>query len=189
MSLAPRRLPLLLLLLLLLLPAGACRTAETAAPTAPAPTARDPALLDMLDALYRSFCFDAGAEPDWSAMERMFAPGAAFVAPIAAGRAPKAIGAEEFLRDFKAYVLSPSMRSSGLHERILHVRADTCGAIAHAWVTFEGFLPGSGARHSQGVDSLQLVRDGGAWKLVGFTTHYATKDAPLPASFLAHEPR
>jgi hypothetical protein len=116
-----------------------------------------------LDALYAAFSFNAGAEPDWSTQRALFLPGAAFVDPVAAGIAPRAIGVEEFLANF------------------------------HRWVTTdstlrEGFVPKPGMAtppaRPRGVDSVQLVCDDhGMWRVASFTTQYEGPGAPLPARF------
>ena len=159
----------------------ACRSSG-GAPPAEADTA---AIEATLDELYRAFDFDAGGEADWSAIRALALDGAVFVAPVAAGRPVRAVGTEEFLRDFRRYVASAEVRATGLHERIVAVRVDRFGAVAHAYVAFEGSLPATGTAVSRGLDSVQLVLDQGRWKLVSFTTQYASADAPLPGRFLA----
>lgn len=174
---SPRRLAPLLLLGLAL----ACRAP---AGPAPGPDPRDAAAIRAaLDRLYAAFAFDAGGEADWDAIRAACAPGAAFLAPAGAGPA-RATGLPEFLDDFRAWCRSPEMSATGLHERILAVRLDAVGRIAHAWVGFEGFVPGEAAPRTRGVDSLQLVRDGGRWLVLSFTTQYEEAGAELPGRFV-----
>lgn len=135
----------------------------------------------MVERLYRAFCFDAGGEADWTTMRSLFAPGASFVDPFPPGRQPVAVDAERFLASFAAWCRAEEVRSTGLHERIMSLRLERCGGIAHAWVGFEGFQPIDGRLRTRGVDSLQLVLDRGEWKLASFTTQYSTDDAPLPS--------
>jgi len=140
-----------------------------------------------LEKLYRAFCFDPGREPDWQAMESLFLPGAAFVDPVKPGKPPRAIGAEEFLANFKTWVKSPEM-NKGFHERIVATRIDHFGHLAHVYVTFEGYVPGSAKAETRGLDSIQFVLDGEIWKLASFTTQYESPDLPLPARFAAPRP-
>lgn len=164
-----------------LLMLSACRTSPV--------EARDSgdrlAIERTLDELYRAFCFDPHGEADWEAMAALFIDGAAFVAPFVEGQTPHAVGADVFLADFKRYVASDAVRDSGLHERILHVRLDVFGQVAHAFVAFEGFAPGDGETRSRGLDSIQLLRDRGRWRVASFTTQYAAQDAPLPLRFVS----
>jgi len=88
------------------------------------------------------------------------------------------------VRPSTAEELDDAVRSTGLHERILNARVDVFGGVAHAFVAFEGFVPGTGEFRSRGLDSIQLLRDRGRWRVVSFTTQYASDASPLPARFL-----
>jgi len=140
----------------------------------------EPEALVFIESLYESFDFDRGAEPDWESMRALFAEGATFVAPFAQGDVPRAVGEEAFLDDFRTWVQSEEMQSTGLHEHVLQTRVETFGVIAHAWVSFEGLLPETGEQRSVGVDSLQLVLAPEGWRLASFTTQYTREGLPLP---------
>lgn len=170
-------------LLLALAPAcrGPARDASVAA-TLPADDRR--AIRATLDELYAAFAFDPGGEANWNAIRALCAEGAAFLAPGAEGRPPRATILDEFLADFRAWVASPAVAATGMHERITGVRLDGFGRIAHAFVAFEGCAPGDGRTLTRGLDSLQLVRDGGRWRLVSFTTQYETPALALPERFV-----
>lgn len=161
-----------------------CRAVVAADPPGTPPAMEVRAVEDTVAELYRTFSWDAGGEPDWGAMEALFAPGAAFVAPIAPGSTPAAVDASTFLADFAAWVPVSGYADSGLHERVVRIRADRVGRIAHAFVTFEGVVPGQLAAVTRGVDSIQFVLDGDAWRLVSFTTQYETPRLALPERFL-----
>lgn len=133
--------------------------------------------------LYRAFDFAPDQEPDWQGMTELFMEGASFVAPLTPGQAPAGVSGEDFVASFAEWVRTGEYRRSGLHERVVSVRIDAYGAIGHAWVTFEGYLPETGEKRTLGLDSLQLVRDGTLWKVASFSTQYATDDQPLPARF------
>ncbi len=161
-----------------------------AALTAPGPAeaAEDPAVRDIravLDALYLSFSFDAGKAPDWPAMKALLLPGAAFVDPIRPGAPPRGKSTAEFLEGFQRWVATDPKLKKGFRERIVAVRIDNFGRIAHAFVTFEGYVPGPDAAKAEtrGVDSIQLVLDGGGWKVAGFTTQYEEPGVAIPTSF------
>ncbi len=141
------------------------------------------AIGSTLEALYVAFDFGPGGEADWDGLRALFAPGSVFYAPIGPSGEAEGVGAERFLADFQTWSrTSPSVRD-GLHERIDATRVEQLGNIAHAWVTFTGFVPGSGEERTQGVDSIQLVRVEGEWRLASFTSHFASEEAPLPARF------
>ncbi len=137
----------------------------------------------FLEELYRSFCFDPGAEADWEAMERLFVSGASFVSPIRPSEAVQVQDAKGFLADFRRWIQTSEVGRTGLHERIVRTRIERFGSIAHAYVTFEGFVPTDGIVQTLGLDSLQLVLDRGTWKLSSFSSQYASANEPLPAQF------
>lgn len=161
---------------------GACL-----APT-PAPANDVAAVRASIDELYRAFGFAPRGEPDWRAMSELFVAGAVFVAPFEPGQTPRAAQEREFFDDFRRFVASDSVRESGLHERILGARVDLYGVVAHAYVSFEGFEPLTGRARTRGLDSIQLLLDRGRWRVVSFTTQYASSSQPLPARFVDPSP-
>ena len=167
----------LLLRCTLLLALVGCRA--TAPPSPEAPSPEHAQLRQTIDALYVAFGFDAGGEPDWSTQERIYMQGATFVAPIRRGRTPVGVDTATFIDDFRAFARTGSYAGSGLYERILQTHIGVCGGVAHAFVLFEGHLPGEADARTRGMDSLQFVRDGEDWRLVSFTTQYESADTPL----------
>lgn len=139
----------------------------------------------LIDDLYVAFSFDANGEANWDALRSVFAEGATFFAPVAPGGKPVGVDGETFLRDFQGFIAGSPLAKTGYHERALHTRIDSYGTIAHAWVSFEAFVPGEEADR-RGVDSIGFMLDGGEWKLVSFTTQYESGDLPLPGRFLPH---
>lgn len=157
----------------------------------PADAAEDPVdpvaqdIRAVLDALYVCFSFDAGGQPDWPAMKALFLPGAAFVDPIKVGVPPRGKSATEFVDGFQRWVATDPKLKAGFRERIVAVRIDHFGSIAHAFVTFEGYVPGPAAAKAEtrGVDSIQLVLEGRDWKVASFTTQYEEPGLTLPDRF------
>lgn len=162
----------------------AAAVASIAACRAPSPAPAPGPVRATLDALYSAFDFDAGGEADWDGMRALFLEGAAFVAPIRPGGEPRAVDAGQFVADFQDWVRTTPVGATGLHERIVHARIEQLGDIAHAWVAFEGVVPGTGEVRTRGVDAIQLARTPRGWRVVSFTTHYGSEDAPIPARFL-----
>jgi len=170
---------------------ASCRSA---APVEPPAHADLLGVRTTIDELYEAFCFDPGGEADWDGMRALFCEGAAFVAPIAPGATPVAVDTERFLADFQEWVRGSRIGRTGFHERVTHARIDLFGNVAHAWVTFDGFVPPEGfeaaggaeaalRQQTRGLDSLQLVFDGERWLVASFTSHYAGPGEPLPARF------
>jgi len=146
---------------------------------------RRPAGLDStLARLYRTFSFEKGRAPDWAAMRSLFLDGATIVDPVRDGTVPHAISVESFIGNFRDDVQRAPKFREGFGERILVTRVDNFGHVAHAFVTFEGFVPGKHSAESRGVDSIQLILVDGIWKIASFTTQYEKKELPLPGRFL-----
>ena len=187
---APGPLGVLAVLALALAPSCAGPGHAPAAAPEPNPNpeqAQEPELAAIeltLEELYRAFCFDAGGPADWDAIRALSIEGACFVSPIPPGGRARAADTETFLADFARWIETSPEGESGLHERIVSTRVDAFGNVAHAWVTFEGFVPGERAPRTRGLDSIQLARDRGRWKVASFTTQYESAQAPLPTRFL-----
>lgn len=165
---------------------GGCRAAPAGerTPDSEAEDGDRRAVEAMLAELYRAFGFPPGGGADWDAIRALCADGAVFVAPIAAGEPPRAVGIDAFLDDFRSWVATEPVRTTGLEERVLHARIEAFGTIAHAWVAFEGYVPATGERRTRGVDAIGLVRDGARWELVSFATQYESPELAMPARFL-----
>ena len=164
----------------------ACVSSGGAANGPPRPTVEQDTLeiRTMIEELYQAFSFDAGAEPDWDRLRALAVDGARFVSPIRTGEAAHATGIEPFLESFGKWVRESDEARAGLHERILQVGLDVFANIGHAFVTFESFVPPDGEANALGLDSIQLVRDVGQWKLASFTSQYASAETPMPPQFL-----
>jgi hypothetical protein len=181
-------------LAVLALVAACCLPIPAAAEPSSQPKATDEAAIARdiratLDALYQAFSFDAGGAPDWEGLRKLFLPGASFVDPVKPGTPPQAVGAEEFLAKFRSWVETNPKAKAGFRERIVAVRLDHFGHVAHAYVTFEGYVPAVGTAETHGLDSIQLVLDGGDWKVASFTTQYESPELPLPDRFSPPAPR
>lgn len=154
---------------------------------APAPSAKEAAaaIEASIAELYTAFCFDAGGEAQWDQIEAHFLESAIIVNPYPVGGHPSVVTRAQFLKEFQNYVRSDSVRETGLHERVLAIQADHYGNVAHAYVSFEGFIPATGVVRTRGLDSLQMVREGARWRVASFTTQYETEGLAIPARFLS----
>ena len=162
---------------------GACRTSAAGSPSA----SEQSGIETSLNELYESFNFDAGGEADWERLRSLLIEGAVFVAPVSASRAPAAEGEAEFIEGFRAWIRASPQRENGFHERVLHRRIERFGTVAHAWVLFEGFVPGEERAVTRGLDSVQLVLDGDRWKVASFTTQFESEDLRVPTRFESSE--
>jgi hypothetical protein len=144
-------------------------------------TTRD--IRHTLDSLYAAFSFDPAGAPDWAAMRALMLPGAAFVDPFKPPTRPRAIGTDEFVAKFRRWVQETPKGKAGFKERIVAARVDSFGRVAHAYVTFEGYVPGNSIAEERGLDSIQLVLDGTQWRVASFTTQYEEPGLSIPKRF------
>ena len=166
---------------------GAAQSAVRHSPADPAlDVTTQRAIRRTLDRLYAAFSFEAGHVPAWTTMRALALPGAAFVDPVATGVAPHAVSLDAFITHFRAWVEGTPKGKAGFRERIVTARIDAYGHIAHAFVTFEGVVPGRAVADERGVDSIELVRVGADWKVASFTTQYEAPGLSLPARFGGH---
>jgi hypothetical protein len=138
----------------------------------------------ILDALYGAVSFGPGEEGDWELVRSLFIDGAVFVQPAPAGGKRTVWNTEEFIQDFKDFIATSRAKDEGFNERITHRRTDVFGTIAHAYVVFEGRYGPTVEAKSRGLDSIQLVQDGGRWWVVSITTEFERPQRPLPGRFL-----
>lgn len=138
-----------------------------------------------LDELYAAFCFDAGGEADWDKLRELAVAGAVWFAPSVDGQAPRTFDTAAFLADFRDAIRSEPGLAAGFHESIVAARIDAFGGIAHAWVAFEGFVPGTRTVRTRGLDSLELLFDRGRWRVASFTTQYESGELTLPRRFVS----
>jgi len=160
-----------------------CLSGCRATPPGPPPADALRAIEATVGELYRSFNFDPGGEADWELLRSLVIDGAVFVGPVGKGDSPRAVETDEFIDGFRAWILKTPQRESGFHERPVHLRADVFGKVAHAYVVFEGFVPGDDRTRTRGLDSIQLVLDGERWRVVSFMTQFAGPESPVPARF------
>ena len=168
-------------LALLAIGLSGCQAASPSPPPADALCAIEATISEF----YRSFNFDPGGEADWESLRSLLVDGAVFVASVGEEQSPRAVGTDEFIDDFRAWILQTPQRENGFHERLVNARIDAFGKVAHAYVVFEGFVPGDGGTRTRGLDSIQLVLDGERWRVVSFMTQFASAESPVPVRFEA----
>ncbi len=73
-----------------------------------------------------------------------------------------------------------TVKETGFEERIIRTHSTQFGDIAHVWVLYEAEIPGWGRPPQPGVDSFQLVRKKGGWKIASITNEVPTPERPIP---------
>jgi hypothetical protein len=128
-----------------------------------APHDPDPTLDQVLARLYEVISFHEGGEPDWSGMREVFSRHARITRVTPEGTdhldLPSFIAMAREMLEVGAY--------TGFHESELSRRVDRLGDVVHVLSAYETKRhPAAGDRLGQGVNSIQLVREDGAWRVV-----------------------
>ena len=129
--------------------------------------------------LYDLVTFDAGTTPDWNEVRSLFVDEAVIV--LRTGREEMSVfSLEDFVADFVDFLDDSGVEETGFTERILGMKAFVYGDIAQVLVRFESFIPGSDREPREGIDSFELVRREGRWRIVAVTNERPTRNNPIP---------
>ena len=163
---------------------AAAQDAAAAAPRAtPAARPEDVASIDaILDALYAVISGNAGAPRDWDRMRSLFIPGARLIPtrPTAAGGAEaRVMTLEQWIEGAEGY-----FRQTGFHEREIGRRVERYGNVAHAFSAYESLHAPGEAPFARGVNSIQLLKDGGRWWVVTIFWDAERPGNPVPADLI-----
>jgi hypothetical protein len=148
--------------------------------------AADPADVGSIDAILAAV-YDVISGPpgerDWDRMRTLFAPGARLIVavPDSAG------GAEARVRTLEEYVAgnAPFFRENGFFEREISRRTESFGHVAHVFSTYESRRDaGDPEPFARGINSIQLLRDGGRWWIVTIYWDSERPGNPIPGRYL-----
>lgn len=163
---------------------GSPSPAAPAAPAAPpAARAEDVASLDaILDALYAVISGNAGEPRDWDRMRSLFLPGARLIPTRptpSGGAAARVMTLEEWIAGAEGY-----FKQTGFHEREIGRRVEQYGNIAHAFSAYESLHAIGEPAFARGVNSIQLMKDGGRWWVVTIFWDSEREGNPVPEGLI-----
>jgi hypothetical protein len=134
----------------------------------------------LVNALYDAVTFEAGESPDWDWVKSMFIDEGVVV--LRTGREETTVfSVEGFVEDFTRFIEGSGVEKTGFVEKILRTKAMVLGDMAHILVLYEAWIPGGERPPQQGVDSFQLIRKDGRWRIVSITNEIPTPERPVPA--------
>jgi hypothetical protein len=129
--------------------------------------------------LYDIVTFPAETTPDWDQLRSLFLPEAVVV--LRTSREETSVfSLEGFVQDWLRFIEGSNVRETGFTERIIRTHSTVFGDIAHIWVLYEAEIPGWGRPPQAGVDSFQLVRREGSWRIASITNEIPTPERPIP---------
>lgn len=147
-------------------------------------TAQDSSIDSTISILYESISFDQNNPPDYNTFKALFADKAHLIS----------------VKDTTSYKLSPDdyeksmtrQRDVGnilaFEEKELHRRTDQYGKILHIFSTYQTHLKTpDGTETARGINSIQLMRKDGNWKVTSLIWYEEDKNHPLPEKYLPLE--
>lgn len=138
----------------------------------------------ILGALYDVISGPAGAKRDWNRFRSLMAPNARLIPtrPLPNGGAESMVwSADDYVRTAGA-----GLERSGFFEREIHRVTEAYGNIMHAFSTYESRRTADLAERpfARGINSIQLLKDGGRWWVVSIFWDAERAGNEIPARYL-----
>lgn len=143
---------------------------------------------DSIDTVTRAV-YDVISGPkgtrDWARFRALFADGARLI-PIrvtADAAAPSVMTVEDYVKRAGA-----NFEANGFYESEVSRRVEMFGNIAHVFSTYESRHAPGEKPFARGINSFQLVKDHGAWKVMTILWDAEREGSPVPEKYLARMP-
>ncbi len=144
----------------------------------------DPADVASVDAivaaLYDVISGPAGEKRDWDRMRSLFVADARMMAN--GPRGLRAGGVEDYIA-----VSGPMLEERGFFESEIGRTTETYGDIVHIFSAYEARLTPETPPFMRGINSIQLVRNGGRWWVASIMWQPETDATPLPERYLTDQ--
>lgn len=138
----------------------------------------------LLTDLYACISGPVGEERDWATFDRVFAEDArmaAWLEQLDGSVAQMKMTPAEYKERS-----GPALVASGFSESELQRTLDIYGSIAHAFSTYRGAYTDAQGEEQilEGINSIQLVKTNGGWKVHSLVWQQAIEGLPIPARYL-----
>jgi hypothetical protein len=146
----------------------------------------DPSIVGLLDELYAVISFEEGDDPNWSGLQALFSEHARVTRVTPDGT--------DFLTPQTFLAMTQNMLEIGVYTSFYEFevarRIDQFGSVAQVWSLYET-RRNRAARDalSRGVNSIQLVRENGAWRMLGLLWDETRAESTLDFSELMQQGR
>ena len=161
-------------------------TVTTSAQTTSRPAAdpEDVASVDAIIAsLYDVISGPAGQERDWDRFRSLMHPNAKLIPVYRPQDAPQWqstwLSAEDYIER-----AGPQLTANGFFEREIGRVEERFGNIVHAFSTYDSRRTEDGEVFQRGINSIQLMYDGGRWWVVNIMWQGVGPDVEIPARYL-----
>ena len=133
----------------------------------------------IMAAVYDAISGPAGPR-DWDRFRSLFRPEAKLIPIARGGEFPVYMGVDEYVDR-----AGPSFMERAFFEREIHRTAERYGAMVHLFSTYESYdAPDSETPFARGINSFQLMYDGGRWWVVNIYWLSETEETPTPERYL-----
>ena len=145
--------------------------------------AKDVASQDaIIAALYDVISGPACQTRDWDRFRSLFAPGARL---IPTGLNPERKAVMRVLTPDEYAAGGTNLERNGFFEREISQTGETFGSITHRFSTYESRRHANDEKpFARGINSIQLLNDGGRWWIVTVYWQAERPDSPIPSQFL-----
>jgi len=138
---------------------------------------------DVVKEIYDLVSFKPGETPDWDRVKSLFVKDAVVV--LRASRTQHNIfSTDGFIEDFKNFIARSNVNKTGFLEKIINIKTTNIGDIIHCFVVFEASIPGSQRPPQKGVDSFQLIKKNGQWRIVSIVNEAIPPNMSVPKELL-----
>lgn len=167
-----------LVLILLLAITGAQAIAQEPAGRSGAESAED-----VVRLLYSMVSWEPGKPPDWEDVKKLFVDNTVIV--LRTGRETmQSIDREGFVDLFLQDIEKYNLDERGFNEKIVALNGREFGNIAHFFVVYEVSVPGDQRPPMRGLDSFQLWKQEGGWKILSIANEIPMAGNPIPEDLL-----
>jgi len=132
----------------------------------------------IIKAMYESVCYERGGHPDWETDERIFAPGARMVRINDSG--VYEFDMKTYRTDFERMISTGEL--SSFWEGEIWRETRLFGDMAHVLSAYETRRTRGGELLNRGVNSIQLFRRNGEWKISAMIWRREGRDVKIAAS-------
>ncbi len=140
----------------------------------------------LVKALYASVSFPPGSQPNYNRLRTLFHPEARVAPPKGEKETSlPVIGVGTFITRSKEFVVLSGLERKGFTETEVARRTLAFGGMVHVFSTYEcRSLPTDAVPTQRGINSIQLVRDGGRWWVLSLVWEVERPGSAIPKAFL-----
>lgn len=142
----------------------------------------------VVEDLYSFVSVKKGEDHDWDKVRSLFIPEATIL--LRTSRTETSLfDLEGFIGDFIKFVSDYKIINTGFTERIVSKEVFEYGDIAHVLVLYEVNIPVEGFKPQLGIDSIQLIRKDGEWKIFSIVNEVPAPGQAIPDRLNDQKPK